>query len=35
MKKQNHEAKTAKIRAAFLELKKKHPEKLKTRLNLS
>jgi D-psicose/D-tagatose/L-ribulose 3-epimerase len=35
MKKQNYEAKTEKIRQAFLELKKKHPEKLKTRLNLS
>src|SRR3984957_5634954 len=35
MKKQNFESKTEKIRAAFLELKKKHPEKLKTRLNLS
>ena len=35
MKKQNYEAKTEKIRQAFLELKKKHPEKLKSRLNLS
>jgi sugar phosphate isomerase/epimerase len=35
MKKQNFETKTEKIRTAFLELKKKHPEKLKTRLNLS
>lgn len=35
MKKQNYEIKTEKIRTAFLELKKKHPEKLKTRLNLS
>ncbi|HEY2083420.1 MAG TPA: sugar phosphate isomerase/epimerase [Verrucomicrobiae bacterium] len=35
MKKQNHEIKTEKIRSAFLELKKKHPEKLKARLNLS
>ena len=35
MKKQNYEIKTEKIRSAFLELKKKHPEKLKTRLNLS
>lgn len=35
MKKQNFETKTEKIRAAFLELKKKHPEKLKTRLSLS
>jgi sugar phosphate isomerase/epimerase len=35
MKKQNFEAKTEKIRSAFLELKKKHPEKLKTRLNFS
>jgi D-psicose/D-tagatose/L-ribulose 3-epimerase len=35
MKKQNYEIKTEKIRAAFLELKKNHPEKLKTRLNLS
>ena len=35
MKKQNYEAKTEKIRAAFLDLKKKNPEKLKTRLNLS
>src|SRR5580698_11235959 len=35
MKKQNYEAKTEKIRQAFLELKKKHPEKLKNRLNLS
>ena len=35
MKKQNFEAKTEKIRTAFTELKKKRPEKLKTRLNLS
>ena len=35
MKKQNYEIKTEKIRAAFLELKRKQPEKLKTRLNLS
>jgi D-psicose/D-tagatose/L-ribulose 3-epimerase len=35
MKKQNYETKTEKIRHAFLELKKKHPQKLKTRLNLS
>ena len=35
MEKQNCDIKTEKIRSAFLELKKKHPEKLKTRLNLS
>lgn len=35
MKKQNYEIKTEKIRTAFLELKRKHPEKLKARLNLS
>lgn len=35
MKRQNFEIKTDKIRTAFLELKSKHPEKLKTRLNLS
>lgn len=35
MKKQNFETKTEKIQTAFLELKKKHSEKLKTRLNLS
>lgn len=35
MKKQNFETKTEKIRTAFTELKKKRPEKLKTRLNLS
>lgn len=35
MKKQNYEIKTEKIRQAFLELKKKQPEKLKTRLSLS
>lgn len=35
MKKQNYEIKTEKIRSAFLELKKKQPAKLKTRLNLS
>jgi sugar phosphate isomerase/epimerase len=35
MKKQNFEIKTEKIRAAFLELKRKNPERLKARLNLS
>jgi D-psicose/D-tagatose/L-ribulose 3-epimerase len=35
MKKQNFETKTERIRSAFLDLKKKQPEKLKTRLNLS
>ncbi len=35
MKKQNFEVKNERIRAAFLELKKSHPEKLKDRLNLS
>ncbi|HXC34437.1 MAG TPA: TIM barrel protein, partial [Candidatus Acidoferrales bacterium] len=35
MKHQNFENKTEKIRTAFLELKKKQPEKLKTRLGLS
>jgi hypothetical protein len=35
MKKQNFELKTAKIRTAFETLKKKHPERLKNRLNLS
>jgi D-psicose/D-tagatose/L-ribulose 3-epimerase len=35
MKKQNFEIKNEKIRNAFLELKKKNPEKLKNRLNLS
>ena len=35
MKKQDSEIKTEKIRSAFLDLKKKHPEKLKNRLNLS
>ena len=35
MKKQNFENKTEKIRTAFLELKKKQPEKFKTRLSLS
>jgi sugar phosphate isomerase/epimerase len=35
MKKQNFETKTEKIWSAFLELKKKKPEKLKARLNLS
>lgn len=35
MKKQNFETKTEKIRTAFTELKKKRPEKFKTRLNLS
>jgi D-psicose/D-tagatose/L-ribulose 3-epimerase len=35
MKKQNYELKTEKIRAAFLELKRKQPQKLKARLNLS
>lgn len=35
MKKQNFETKTEKIRTAFLELKKRQPGKLKTKLNLS
>ena len=35
MKKQSYEIKTEQIRQSFLQLKKKHPEKLKTRLNLS
>lgn len=35
MKLQNFEAKNEKIRSAFQELKKNHPEKLKRRLNLS
>ena len=35
MKKQDSEIKTEKIRSAFLDLKKKHPEELKNRLNLS
>jgi len=35
MKKQNFEIKSEKIRSAFLELKKGHPEKLRSRLNLS
>jgi sugar phosphate isomerase/epimerase len=35
MKKQNFELKNRKIRDAFEELKKKHPAKLKNRLNLS
>jgi sugar phosphate isomerase/epimerase len=35
MKKQNFELKSKKIREAFLELKKNHPEKVKKRLNLS
>jgi D-psicose/D-tagatose/L-ribulose 3-epimerase len=35
MKKQNFEIKTEKIRSAFLELKRKQPEKFKKRLNLS
>lgn len=35
MKKQNYEMKTAKIREAFFELKKKQPAKFKTRLSLS
>lgn len=35
MKKQNYEIKNDGIRAAFLELKTKHPEKLGKRLNLS
>lgn len=35
MKKQNYEIKTDQIRQAFLQLKKKNPEKLKARLNLS
>jgi len=35
MRKQNYELKNEKIRAAFLDLKKNHPEKVKNRLNLS
>ena len=35
MKKQNYETKTEQIRAAFHELKKQRPERLKTRLNFS
>lgn len=35
MKPQNYELKSEKIRAAFAALKKEHPERLKTRLNLS
>jgi sugar phosphate isomerase/epimerase len=35
MRKQNYELKNEKIKAAFLNLKKNHPEKLKERLNLS
>jgi sugar phosphate isomerase/epimerase len=35
MKKQNFELKNSKIRTAFEALKKKHPERLKKRLNLS
>lgn len=35
MKKQNFELKSEKIREAFLELKKTHPDKVKKRLNLS
>lgn len=35
MKKQNFENKTEKIRAAFLQLKSKQPDKFKSRLNLS
>ncbi len=35
MKSQNFELKNEKIKAAFLELKRKHPEQLKQRLNLS
>ncbi|MGH7978203.1 MAG: sugar phosphate isomerase/epimerase family protein, partial [Limisphaerales bacterium] len=35
MKLQNFENKTERIRAAFLDLKKKQPEKFKTRLSLS
>lgn len=35
MKKQNFELKNSKIRTAFETLKKKHPERLKNRLNLS
>jgi D-psicose/D-tagatose/L-ribulose 3-epimerase len=35
MKKQNYELKNEKIHAAFLALKKDHPERLKQRLNLS
>lgn len=35
MKKQNYELKSEKIRTAFIDLKKNHPEKLKSGLNLS
>ncbi|HTR81090.1 MAG TPA: sugar phosphate isomerase/epimerase [Bacteroidota bacterium] len=35
MKKQHYEVKSEKIRAAFLAMKNDHPEKVKTRLNLS
>ena len=35
MKKQNYELKSEKIRTAFIDLKKNHPEKLKNGLNLS
>lgn len=35
MRRQNYDVKSEKIRAAFLELKKNNPEKLKRRLNLS
>ena len=35
MRKQNYELKNEKIKAAFLDLKENHPEKLKQRLNLS
>lgn len=35
MKLQNYELKNEKIKSAFLELKKNHPDKLKRRLNLS
>lgn len=35
MKPQNYELKNEKIQAAFAALKKEHPERLKTRLNLS
>lgn len=35
MRKQNYELKNEKIKVAFLNLKKNHPEKLKERLNLS
>jgi D-psicose/D-tagatose/L-ribulose 3-epimerase len=35
MQPQNYEVKNASIRAAFVKLKKEHPEKLKKRMNLS